>query len=94
MFPTDKGATGLSTYVARVERAIRALGYTWQLGAMSTVVETPTMAEALHVLQVAYDALGEDCTRVYLSANMDIKQGAESRMQAKVLSVEKKLKEK
>ena len=91
IFPTDKGHTGLSTYVARVERAVRALGYPTSLGPMSTVVETPTMAEALHALEVATACLTADCERIYLSANFDIKAGGMGRMQGKVASVEQKL---
>ena len=83
IFPTDKG-TSISPYVARVERAIRALGFQSQLGPMSTVVETETMAEALRVLQASYDALAEDCTRVYCTATFDIKQSPMGRMQAKL----------
>ena len=90
IFPTDKG-TSISPYVARVERAIRALGFQSQLGPMSTVVETETMAEALRVLQASYDALAEDCTRVYYTATFDIKQSPMGRMQAKVKSVESKI---
>lgn len=92
IFPTDKGHTGLSTYVARVERAVRALGYPTSLGPMSTVVEAPSMTEALRALEVATECLTQDCDRVYLSANFDIKKGSMGRMQSKVESVEQKLK--
>lgn len=93
MFPTDKG-TSISPYVARIELAIRELGYPSQLGPMSTVVETSTMREALMVLERAYEVLGDDCARVYVSATFDIRRGCENRMEAKVRSVEEKMQKK
>lgn len=91
IFPTDKGGSGLSVYVARVERAIRALGHVVELGPMSTVVETPGMDEALEVIRAAHAALAADCERIYLSVNMDIRRGGMGRMHSKVASVERHL---
>ncbi len=91
MFPTDKVGS-MSPYVARLEKAIRAEGYPSQLGPMSTVVETPTLDEAFKVMRAAYGALETDCKRVYLSATFDIRSDRDNRMQAKVDSVEEKIK--
>ena len=89
MFPTDKTGS-MSPHVAKIEQAIRRMGYPSQLGAMSTVVETPTLHEALAVIEAAYQAL-EGCTRVYVNATMDIRTDRDNRMESKVRSVEEKI---
>lgn len=89
MFPTDKTGS-MSPYVAKIELAIRATGYPSQLGSMSTVVETPTLPEALSVIEVAYKAL-EGCSRVYVNATLDIRTDRDNRMTSKVASVEEKM---
>ena len=89
MFPTDKMGS-MSPYVAKIEQAIRRMGYPSQLGSMSTVVEAPTVHEALAVIEAAYNAL-EGCTRGYVNATMDIRTDRDNRMQSKVRSVEEKL---
>lgn len=90
IFPTDKGIS-VSPYVARVTEYIRSKGYKSQLTAMSTIVETNTLDEALELLSKAYNILEYDCERVYLSANFDIKKGPIGRIDSKVESVEQKL---
>ncbi len=90
IFPTDKGIS-VSPYVARVLDVVRAKGFPVQLTSMGTIVETSTLSEALQVIDDAHNALQSDCDRVYITANFDIKQGAVGRMEAKVKSVEDKL---
>lgn len=92
MFPTDKG-TSMSPYVARIEKAIQSMGFPSQLGPMSTVVETPTLTDALEVINTAYKALANDCHRIYLTATFDIKEGKDNRMLQKVASVKDKLRQ-
>ena len=91
MFPTDKGAS-VSPYVAKLEKAIRMTGHCSQLTAMDTIVETPTLQEALEVIAAAYAAIEADSQRVYIAANFDIRQGPLGRIKAKVASVEDKIK--
>lgn len=90
IFPTDKGIS-VSTYVAKVTDYIRSKGYKSLLTAMSTIVETNTLDEALELLSNAHRILESDCERVYISANFDIKKGSIGRIDSKVESVEKKL---
>lgn len=91
MFPTDKGVS-VSPFVAKVVESIRLKGFTSQLTAMGTIVETNTLAEALGLIGDAYKVLEPDCDRVYISANFDVKKGSLGRIHAKVNSVETKLK--
>lgn len=91
MFPTDKGIS-VSPFVAKVVEIIRSKGFSSQLNAMGTLVETNTLTEALAIIDEAYRVLEADCDRVYVSANFDIKKGPMGRIQSKVISVEEKIK--
>ncbi len=88
MFPTDKG-TSVSKYVSRVIDMIRASGFNYKLGSMSTTVETDTMAEALQILEKAYAVLEPDSSRVYSTVTFDIKKAEKGRMTQKINSIEK-----
>ena len=91
IFPTSKGES-VSPFVARVIRLVDTLGYNYQLTAMGTIVETPTIEQSLEVIKKAYAELEPDCERVYASVNLDIRKGSTGRLQSKVASVEQKLK--
>ena len=89
MFPTDKTGS-MSPYVAKIEQAIRRMGFPSQVGSMSTVVETPTLREAFSVIEAAYAAL-EGCTRGDINGTVDVGTDRDNRMAAKVASVEEKI---
>jgi uncharacterized protein YqgV (UPF0045/DUF77 family) len=59
---------------------------------MGTIIETATLAEALAIVQHAYDVLEKSgCNRVYSSLKIDIRKGSDSnRLQGKVQSVKEK----
>lgn len=89
IFPMDKGA-GVSTYVARALKIIRASGLPHRLGPMGTSVE----GEWDQLLAVAGDCLKDlqgDCDRVYLSMKLDWRRGPGGRLDAKPVSVLDKL---
>lgn len=90
MFPTDKGIS-VSPYVAKVVECVRKKGFTAQLTAMGTIVETYTLDEALGLINDAYKVLENDCDRVYISVNFDVKKSPIGRIENKVKSVEDKL---
>lgn len=90
MFPTDKGIS-VSPYVAKVVECVRKKGFTAQLTAMGTIVETNTLDEALGLINDAYKVLENDCDRVYISVNFDVKKSPIGRIENKVKSVEDKL---
>ena len=92
MFPTDRGAS-VSSYVAKIERAIVACGFPSQLTPMSTIVETDTMQQALSVIQAAYDAIAGECGRIYMTASIEAREGEGDRMKGKVESVMRKMEE-
>ncbi|MDD3567159.1 MAG: MTH1187 family thiamine-binding protein [Bacteroidales bacterium] len=90
MFPTRK-STSISPYVSRIVKSVRSKGYQSQLTAMGTIVETNTLKEALAVIEDAYKELENDCDRVYVTLNLDIRKGELGRIEAKVQSVEEKI---
>ena len=90
MFPTDKGISA-SPWVSRIIAMIREKGYTYQLTAMSTIVETETLEEAQELIRSAYALLEKDCERVYSTVTLDIRKGAPGRMKGKIQSVEQKI---
>ena len=91
IFPTDKGIS-VSPYVAKVVECVRKKGFTAQLTAMGTIVETETLAQALQIVDNAYALLEKDSHRVYCSANFDIQTNKPmGRMAGKIKSVEEKI---
>ena len=89
MFPTDKG-TSVSPYVARSLRIIRESGLPHKLGPMSTAVEGE-WGEVMGVVERCFTELKKDCSRIYMTIQMDYRAGAENRLEGKVKSVEEKL---
>ena len=90
IFPTDKGIS-VSNDVSRVIKMIKNSGYPHQLTAMGTLVETPTVSEALKVVEKSAEILGENSARIYSSIKLDIKDGAKDMLKNKVKSIEEKL---
>lgn len=90
MFPTRKSES-VSPFVSKVVESVRAKGFENQLTAMGTIVETENLQEALSVIEDAYAAIEDDCERVYVTVNIDIRKGKTGRIRSKVQSVEEKL---
>jgi len=90
MFPMDKGDS-ISQYVGRILAMIDESGVSYRLTPMGTIVETETIDDALRIIQEAYAKLEPDCSRVSVSAKLDIRKGKGSRLIQKVESVEQKV---
>ena len=90
MFPMDKGES-ISQYVGRILAMIDTSGVSYRLTPMGTIVETETIDDALRIIQEAYAKLEPDCSRVSVSAKLDIRKGKGSRLIQKVESVEQKV---
>jgi len=89
MFPLE-GEGSKSADVARIVEMIHESDYSYKLTPMSTVVETPTMSEALKLVEQAY-ALLEACGRVYACLKFDIRANRTDGMHQKIESVQNKL---
>jgi uncharacterized protein (TIGR00106 family) len=89
IFPTDKG-TSVSPYVAKSVRSIRESGLPYKLGPMSTAVEGE-WDEVMAVVESCFTELKKDCSRIYMTIQMDYREGAVNRIEGKIKSVEAKL---
>ncbi|MHB8910460.1 MAG: MTH1187 family thiamine-binding protein [Syntrophales bacterium] len=89
IFPTDKG-TSVSPYVAKSVRLIRESGLPYKLGPMSTAIEGE-WDEVMAVVENCFRELKKDCSRIYMTIQMDYREGAVNRIEGKIKSVEAKL---
>ena len=89
LFPTDKG-TSVSPYVAKSLRIIRESGLPYKLGPMSTAVEGE-WEEVMAVVERCFKELQKDCSRIYMTLQMDYRKGAVNRIEGKIKSVEEKI---
>jgi uncharacterized protein (TIGR00106 family) len=90
IFPTDK-QTSVSPYVAKAVKIIRASGLPYKLGPMSTAVEGENWEEVMAVVEKCFAELRKDCNRIYMTLQMDYREGATNRIEGKIKSVEAKL---
>jgi uncharacterized protein (TIGR00106 family) len=90
IFPTEK-TQSKSQYVARVLDIIDKSGLDYQLTPMGTIIEAPTVQEALDVINQAYLELQKDCGRIYSTIKIDYRDAKDNRLHQKTKSVEAKL---
>ncbi|MBA4422261.1 MAG: hypothetical protein C0390_04050 [Syntrophus sp. (in: bacteria)] len=89
IFPTDKG-TSVSPYVAKAVRIIRESGLPYKIGPMSTAVEGE-WGEVMAVVENSFKELRKECSRIYMTLQMDYREGAVNRIEGKIKSIEEKL---
>ena len=89
IFPMDKGE-GVSPYVARVLKIIRASGLRHELNPMGTCIEGD-WDELMAVVDRCFKDLSVDCGRVYMTMNVDWRRGRVDGLAAKTASVRGKL---
>lgn len=90
MFPTDKG-TSVSAEVSKIIETIRNSGFNYKLGSMGTTIETETFAEALQILELAFQAIEPNSERIYANIKLDIQKGKSGRLVKKIESIENKI---
>lgn len=93
IFPTDK-QTSVSPYVARAVKIVRDSGLPYKMGPMSTALEGEDWNEVMSVVERCFQELRRDCSRIYMTLQMDYREGAKNRIEGKIASVESKLAEK
>ena len=90
MFPTSdecREGSSVSKQVSKIIDAIDKSGVAYKLTPMGTVVETSTMKEALGIIELAYEQLG-DCDRVYSALKFDIRKNSKNRLETKIKKVQ------
>lgn len=90
MFPTDVGESK-SKFVSRLIEYIDSCGVNYKLTAMSTVIETQTMEDALYIVAQCAKILELESSRIYSSIKIDYRKNHSNRMEGKIQSVEKRL---
>ena len=92
--PIGTSSTSVSSYVAGAEKILRADGrVTWQLGPMFTTIEGE-LADCLDVIRKMHESLFDaGALRVSTLIKVDDRRDRKAAMEAKVESVERKLKE-
>jgi uncharacterized protein (TIGR00106 family) len=88
IFPVDKGES-VSAYVSRAVKIIKESGLPYELGPMGTCVEGE-WDEVMALVDQCFEALKQDCSRVYMTLKVDYRRGAAGRMEGKIQSVERK----
>jgi uncharacterized protein (TIGR00106 family) len=90
MFPTDKGGS-VSEYVSKIIQMFKDGDVPYQLTPMGTIFETDNVADALAVVQKAYDVLEPHSERVYSTLKFDIKKNKKGMMQQKIQSIKNRI---
>jgi uncharacterized protein (TIGR00106 family) len=90
VFPLDKGAEGLSAYVAESIRIIKDSGLEYEMHALGTLIEGPS-DKVFEVIRACHDNMTRHSARVATTVKIDDRRGAEGRIRGKVKSVEDKL---
>jgi uncharacterized protein (TIGR00106 family) len=91
IFPMDKGAS-VSRYVVRAARIIEDSGFSYEIGPMGTCIEGE-WEEVIDVVTRCFRDLKKDCDRVYVTISADYRKEGNRRIQDKVKSVERKLRQ-
>ena len=90
VFPLDKGAEGLSTYVAESMKIIKESGLEFEVHALGTLIEGPS-DEVFDVIKKCHENMTRFSNRVITTVKIDDRKGATGRIKGKVQSVEDKL---
>ncbi len=88
VFPVGAGES-LSGQVKEIIEIIDSSGLSYRLGAMGTTVEGE-WDEVMSVVKKCHYKLREKNRRVYLVMTVDDREGAESRLEGKIRSIEEK----
>jgi len=92
MSPLGKGES-VSKYVSRSLEIIDKSGVDYRLNPMGTVLEGE-WDEVFGVVKKCFQQMSKDCGRISCVVKVDYRRGHKGRLDAKVASVEKRLKRK
>ncbi len=90
VFPIDKGAEGLSEYVAESMEIIASSGLEYEVHAMGTLIEG-TADDVFDCIRKCHDNMLCHGNRVITTIKIDDRKGAANRIKGKVKSVEDRL---
>jgi uncharacterized protein (TIGR00106 family) len=90
MTPIGKGES-VGEYVTRSLDVIDRSGVNYRLNPMGTVLEGE-WDEVMAVVRDCFETMRKDCNRISVSIRIDYRKGAGNRLEAKIASVERRLK--
>ena len=90
IFPIDKG-DHIGDYVSKVIAHIKESGLTYQFTPMGTIIEAPTVAEVLKIVEESYEILDPISDRIYCVMNMDYNKNKADMIKGKTASVESRI---
>lgn len=88
--PLDKGAGGLSRYVAESIKIIEESGLDYEVHALGTLIEGPT-DKVFEVIRACQENMCRHSERVLTTVKIDDRRGAVGRIKGKVSSIEEQL---
>ncbi len=88
--PLDKGATGLSQFVADSLKIIESSGLDYEIHALGTLVEGSS-EEVWAVIRQCHEHMAAISDRVVTTVKIDDRKGATDRIRGKVRAVEEKM---
>ena len=91
IFPLDKGAS-VGAYVGQAVKLIAESGLPYVTGPMGTSIEGP-WPEVMAVVERCFEAMRQECDRVYLNIKIDYRRDEDGRLQRKVAKVQAALQE-
>jgi len=92
MSPLGKGES-VGKYVARSLDIVDRAGVKYRLNPMGTVMEGD-WDQIFGIVKQCFEVMKKDCNRISVSIKVDYRKGRRGRLDAKVASVEKRLKRK
>lgn len=90
VFPLDKGAAGLSRYVAGAVKIIEDSGLNYEIHALGTLIEGPADV-IFDVIRKCHESVAAQSDRVVTTVRIDDRRGVQGAIRNKVKSVEEKL---
>ena len=90
VFPLDKGARGLSRFVAQSIKIIEQSGLDFEVHAMGTLIEGPS-DKIFEVIRECHENMISQSDRVVTQIKIDDRKGVSGTIRTKVRSVEEKV---
>lgn len=90
IFPIDKGEH-IGDYVSKVVEYIKESGVSYQFSPMGTIIEAPTVAELLKIVEKSYEIMDPISDRIYCVMNMDYHKNKTDLLKSKTNSIESRI---
>jgi uncharacterized protein (TIGR00106 family) len=90
VMPLDKGAEGLSEYLAATIEVVKDSGLNYEITALGTVIEGPPDV-VFELIRKCHETVAQNSQRVLTTVRIDDQKGVSGQLKDKVKSVEEKM---